>query len=364
MDGHIKLTDFGLSRLNVKRNELNTSICGSPEYMCPEMLNQGFYTRMLDFYQIGALLYEILTGLPPNYQENKNQMLKNIVSQEPVYPNHLSSHARHLLKGLLHKDPQKRLGYENEFIEIKTHPFFTGLNWQKVERKEYKGPLKISLDKLYFDKEFVLTLTSEEISEMIADVNTGLDILKALPREHEKYRVAIQSARPLINRANRLSMELDNHSEEITVMKHQQTQNSYSNYDLTQGIGKSLGTKEKDSISFDDRSDFNTLKDSAHFKSHPGKEDAQRLFLIAKESRTNLHKPESRIHEYEAVNFLPSINDQAVSSFLKYEQSQEPSEILETEDINRNHEQHFNRHSMHFTNAPKAIMSVLHEKNF
>jgi serine/threonine protein kinase len=105
MDGHIKLTDFGLSRLNVKRNELNTSICGSPEYMCPEMLNQGFYTRMLDFYQIGALLFEILTGLPPNYQENKNQMLKNIVSQEPVYPSHLSPHARHLLKGLLHKDP-------------------------------------------------------------------------------------------------------------------------------------------------------------------------------------------------------------------------------------------------------------------
>ena len=79
MDGHIKLTDFGLCRRNVKRHEMNTSICGSPEYMCPEMLSQGAYTRMLDFYQIGALLYEILTGLPPNYSTNKNQMFRNIV---------------------------------------------------------------------------------------------------------------------------------------------------------------------------------------------------------------------------------------------------------------------------------------------
>lgn len=67
-------------------------------------------------------------------------------------------------------------------------------------------------------------------------------------------------------------------------MKHQFTQMSHSCYDLTQGIGKSLATKEKDSISVDNRSDFNTLKDGSYF---PGKEDTQRLFLIAKESRTN-----------------------------------------------------------------------------
>lgn len=73
--------------------------------MCPEMLNQGAYTRMLDYYQIGALLYEILTGLPPNYSTNKNQMFRNIVEQEPVYPSHLSTDARHLLQSLLAKEP-------------------------------------------------------------------------------------------------------------------------------------------------------------------------------------------------------------------------------------------------------------------
>jgi serine/threonine protein kinase len=103
-------------------------------------------------------------------------MLRNIISQEPVYPSHLSKHAKHLIQGLLHKDPSKRLGFENEFLEIKTHPFFSGLSWQKVERKEYKAPLKISLDKLYFDREFILALTSEEINEIIADLNSSNDI--------------------------------------------------------------------------------------------------------------------------------------------------------------------------------------------
>lgn len=56
---------------------------------------------------------------------------------------------------LLNKEPHKRLGYTNEFLEVKTHAFFAGLNWQKVERKEYEGPLKISMDKFYFDREFV-----------------------------------------------------------------------------------------------------------------------------------------------------------------------------------------------------------------
>ena len=95
--GHIKLTDFGLCRRNFKKSEKADSLCGSPEYVCPEMLQSGVYTRMLDFYQIGALLYEMLTGLPPNYSRNKKQMFSNIVKNEPNYPSYLSKPVKNLL---------------------------------------------------------------------------------------------------------------------------------------------------------------------------------------------------------------------------------------------------------------------------
>ena len=123
-NGHIKLTDFGLCKKNFRKDDLSTSLCGSPEYICPEMLNSGTHSRTLDFYQIGALLYELLTGLPPNYSSNKKQMFANIARKEAPYPGYLSTNAKSLLKGLLHKDPTKRLGFENDFDDIKSHPFF------------------------------------------------------------------------------------------------------------------------------------------------------------------------------------------------------------------------------------------------
>mmetsp|Transcript_24154 Transcript_24154/g.4037 ORF Transcript_24154/g.4037 Transcript_24154/m.4037 type:complete len:125 (+) Transcript_24154:202-576(+) len=67
LDGHIKLTDFSLSKFVKVKNELNYSFCGSPEYMCPEMITGEGHNFSLDFYTLGCLLYEMLTGLPPYY---------------------------------------------------------------------------------------------------------------------------------------------------------------------------------------------------------------------------------------------------------------------------------------------------------
>jgi len=74
IDGNIKISDFGLSRENFTASMFSDSFCGSPEYICPEMLLSGLHSRLIDFYQYGALLYEMLTGLPPNYSENKELM--------------------------------------------------------------------------------------------------------------------------------------------------------------------------------------------------------------------------------------------------------------------------------------------------
>ena len=101
IDGHVRITDFGLSKDNFGRKERAVSFCGSPEYMSPDMLVMESHSRMVDFYSLGALLYEMLTGLPPFYSNNRDEMYHNIVHQDLTFPNYLSSEAVKLLKGLL-----------------------------------------------------------------------------------------------------------------------------------------------------------------------------------------------------------------------------------------------------------------------
>ena len=72
--GHLKLTDFGLCKLDFKKDDLTSSFVGSPEYMSPEILNGEMYNYSVDFYTLGVLFYELVVGLPPHYSENKIQM--------------------------------------------------------------------------------------------------------------------------------------------------------------------------------------------------------------------------------------------------------------------------------------------------
>lgn len=101
LDGHIRITDFGLSKDNFSNRSRTNSFCGSPEYMSPEMLSEESHSRMVDFYALGALLFEMLTGLPPFYSNNRDEMYNNIVNKELNYPNYLSDNSIKMLKGLL-----------------------------------------------------------------------------------------------------------------------------------------------------------------------------------------------------------------------------------------------------------------------
>lgn len=94
LDGHVRITDFGLSKDNFKKRDRAQSFCGSPEYMSPDMLSKEYHTRMVDYYSLGALLFELLTGLPPFYSHNRDEMYHNIVNKElTVFPPHLSKEA-------------------------------------------------------------------------------------------------------------------------------------------------------------------------------------------------------------------------------------------------------------------------------
>lgn len=100
IDGHVRLADFGLSKI-IKRYERSYSFCGSPEYMCPEILKREGHNYLVDYYTLGVLLYEMLTGLPPYYNSNKNEMSRNILEADLTYPKYLNSDAISLIKGLL-----------------------------------------------------------------------------------------------------------------------------------------------------------------------------------------------------------------------------------------------------------------------
>ncbi|KAG1140107.1 hypothetical protein G6F37_009998 [Rhizopus arrhizus] len=167
-NGHIALCDFGLCKLNMSENERTNTFCGTPEYLAPELLIGQGYTKTVDWWTLGVLLYEMMTGLPPFYDENTNEMYRKILQDELKFPEDVSPEAKSLLRGLLTRDPKERLG-NNGSEEIKNHPFFASIDWRKLNQKKlqppYKPPVVSAYDTQNFDDEF----TSEVPQESIVD---------------------------------------------------------------------------------------------------------------------------------------------------------------------------------------------------
>lgn len=92
IEGHLRIADFGLSKPQIGRDEKAHSFCGSPEYMAPEMLEKKGHNRTVDFYCLGALLYELLTGLPPYYSTDTQQIYDNIVKSPLTFPQDVRWH--------------------------------------------------------------------------------------------------------------------------------------------------------------------------------------------------------------------------------------------------------------------------------
>eukprot|EP00825_Cyclidium_porcatum_P004679 TRINITY_DN12214_c0_g1_i2.p1 TRINITY_DN12214_c0_g1~~TRINITY_DN12214_c0_g1_i2.p1 ORF type:complete len:302 (-),score=55.45 TRINITY_DN12214_c0_g1_i2:17-922(-) len=155
-NGYIRLTDFGLSKKNVIGDDA-LSVCGTPEYLAPEILLKQGHGKCVDWWTLGCIIYEMITGLPPYYSSNRQKLFENIKTQPITLTHNVSPALRSLFEGLFEKKVQQRLGF-NGAADVKAHPWFEKVDWKSLLEKKIKPPfipkLKTELDVTYFDEEF------------------------------------------------------------------------------------------------------------------------------------------------------------------------------------------------------------------
>ncbi|KAF2280075.1 uncharacterized protein EI97DRAFT_429841 [Westerdykella ornata] len=143
-EGHLLLTDFGLSKVAVDEDDKCHSFLGTAEYMAPEVIQGAEYGMAVDWWSLGALGVDLLTGSPPFTGNNNAKIQEKILKQKLVLPYYLGPDAKDLLTRLLRKDPKKRLGANmpKDLQTIKSHRFFRKIDWKKLELRELQPPIQ------------------------------------------------------------------------------------------------------------------------------------------------------------------------------------------------------------------------------
>lgn len=144
--GYIKLVDFGFSKtLIFKEDDQNSmktyTLCGTPEYLAPEMVNNKGHGKGVDWWAVGIVIFEMLAGYPPFYADEPYQIYTLILANDPQFPKTFDGYAESLIKSLLNQDLEKRLGCKAQGAEdIKKHKWFRGLNWAALYNKQMPPP--------------------------------------------------------------------------------------------------------------------------------------------------------------------------------------------------------------------------------
>uniref|UniRef100_A0A8C1K231 non-specific serine/threonine protein kinase n=2 Tax=Cyprinus carpio TaxID=7962 RepID=A0A8C1K231_CYPCA len=158
-EGHIKVTDFGLSKEAIDHDKRAYSFCGTIEYMAPEVVNRRGHTQSADWWSFGILMFEMLTGSLPFQGKDRKETMALILKAKLGMPQFLSPEVQSLLRALFKRNPSNRLGAGPDGVEeIKRHIFFATVDWNKLYRREIKPPFKPAVgrpeDTFHFDPEF------------------------------------------------------------------------------------------------------------------------------------------------------------------------------------------------------------------
>jgi len=156
LNGYIRLTDFGLSKQNAQNMDA-MSVCGTNEYLAPEILLKQGHGKPADWWTFGSIIYELITGMPAFHCKTRNELFEKIKREEIKVPNHISNNMKDLLQKLFKKAPDQRIGF-NGAEEVKSHPWFEKVDWEALETKKIQSPfvpkVNSKTDVSNFDTEF------------------------------------------------------------------------------------------------------------------------------------------------------------------------------------------------------------------
>lgn len=161
--GHVALCDFGLSKADLGAGQLTNTFCGTTEYLAPEvLLDESGYSKLVDFWSLGVLLFEMCCGWSPFYAEDTQQMYRNICFGKIKFPRGaIGDDGKQFVKGLLNRNPKHRLGAKNDAQDLKDHAFFKDIDFVALSQKQLTPPFKPSVESdesvANFDPEFTET---------------------------------------------------------------------------------------------------------------------------------------------------------------------------------------------------------------
>mmetsp|Transcript_1461 Transcript_1461/g.1965 ORF Transcript_1461/g.1965 Transcript_1461/m.1965 type:complete len:642 (-) Transcript_1461:393-2318(-) len=141
-EGHVKLGDFGLAKLGIRHPcQGATSMCGTPEYMAPEVLGQQGHGFCVDYWGLGMLTFEMMTGLPPWYTTDRQKLFRRLKSAPLEIPSFFSPQAANCVSQLLQRDPTRRLGVTGIRTSME-HDFFRSINWRALYARRVDAPIR------------------------------------------------------------------------------------------------------------------------------------------------------------------------------------------------------------------------------
>ncbi|MEN2497822.1 MAG: Ribosomal protein S6 kinase beta-2 [Marteilia pararefringens] len=176
--GRIKLVDFGLCRIIDSCDDKAHTICGTIEYLAPEIVSRKSYDRMIDFWSLGVLIYDLLLGHPPFIAKDKKKLINQITSQAPNLPNLVHSAAANLIKNLLAKNPQKRLGNKDP-DELRNHRFYRNISFHAIFSGELESPAQLEESKTYFRSNNEMLNNKQTMEWSILDNHSQIEKLGA-----------------------------------------------------------------------------------------------------------------------------------------------------------------------------------------